>query len=205
MSSSIFKIYLVLLCLCFLAVVPANVWAYKAKVIKIADGDTVTVQKNNGDLVKVRLYGIDCPESDQAYGNAATRFTNKAVLNQTVEVKVINTDLYGRSVAIIKYNNTSLNAELVRNGYAWYYPQYCKSKNFCQQIERLEQNARSQNIGLWQDGNPVAPWNYRKGHVKEDNLLQKAERLAKDASRLVKAFKGLWRELKGLIKIITNE
>lgn len=208
MSSAIFKLNILLralLCCCLLTIIPANVWAYKAKVIKVADGDTITVQKSNGDLVKVRLYGIDCPESDQAYGNAAARFTNKAVLNQSVDVDVIDTDQYGRAVAIVKYGNTSLNAELARNGYAWYYPQYCKSKNFCQQIERLEQTARSQNTGLWQDANPIAPWSYRKGHEPEENIIQKAERLTNDASKIVKALKGLWREIKDLIKIIINE
>ena len=49
-------------------------YAFEGVVILIADGDTITVV-NNGKPEKIRLYGIDAPESKQAFGNEANNFT----------------------------------------------------------------------------------------------------------------------------------
>lgn len=48
---------------------------FHAKVIPIADGDTITVLNGANEQVKIRLNGIDCPEKAQAYGNKAAQFT----------------------------------------------------------------------------------------------------------------------------------
>ncbi|MGL5023235.1 MAG: thermonuclease family protein [Cetobacterium sp.] len=40
----------------------------KGKVIKVADGDTITILEENGDKTRVRFYGIDAPEKKQEYG-----------------------------------------------------------------------------------------------------------------------------------------
>ena len=45
-------------------------YAFEGIVILISDGDTITVV-NNGKPEKIRLYGIDTPESKQAFGNEA--------------------------------------------------------------------------------------------------------------------------------------
>jgi micrococcal nuclease len=44
------------------------------KVIKVADGDTLTIL-NGSKKTKIRLYGIDCPEKGQAFGKKAKKFT----------------------------------------------------------------------------------------------------------------------------------
>ena len=44
--------------------------AFEGKVILIVDGDTITVV-HNGKPEKIRLYGIDTPESKQAFGTGA--------------------------------------------------------------------------------------------------------------------------------------
>ena len=48
---------------------------FQAKVIHIADGDTITVLNDTNEQIKIRLNGIDCPEKAQAYGNKAKQFT----------------------------------------------------------------------------------------------------------------------------------
>ncbi|SFK15344.1 hypothetical protein SAMN04488082_11579 [Desulfomicrobium apsheronum] len=46
-------------------------WAWTGKVVGIADGDTITVLRDGHDQVKIRLYGIDAPESGQSFGKAS--------------------------------------------------------------------------------------------------------------------------------------
>jgi len=57
------------------------------KVIRIADGDTVTILDADNTQIKVRLYGIDCPESHQDFGTVARKFTTDHCFRKTVKWK----------------------------------------------------------------------------------------------------------------------
>ena len=71
-------------------------------------------------------------------------------------------DRYGRTVADIMVNEKSLSEELVKAGYAWVYPQYCKTP-VCKKWYQYEAEARAQKIGLWSHPNPIPPWDFRRG------------------------------------------
>jgi endonuclease YncB( thermonuclease family) len=133
----------------------------QGKVIKVADGDTITILNNHNQQTKIRLYGIDTPEKSQAYGKKAKKFTASLTAGKTVKVKVYDTDRYGRSVGVVFVGGTNVNEEIIRNGYAWQYRKYCKL-SFCSDWLRIEKQARDRGIGLWADNNPVAPWEYRR-------------------------------------------
>jgi endonuclease YncB( thermonuclease family) len=110
--------------------------------------------------VKVRLHGIDTPESKQAFGTRARQFTSELAFNQLVTVLVRDTDRYGRLVGeVILPDGRSLNQELVRAGYAWWYKQYAPKDTM---LEQLEAEARQAKSGLWADPHPIAPWEWRK-------------------------------------------
>jgi endonuclease YncB( thermonuclease family) len=47
---------------------------FTARVVRVTDGDTITVEAP-GHIVKVRLFGIDCPESKQDGGPRGLRRT----------------------------------------------------------------------------------------------------------------------------------
>ena len=70
----------------FLLSLPVTSEAWSGKVIGIADGDTITVLRDKKD-VRIRLYGIDCPEGGQAFSKRARQFTSKTVYRKVVEVK----------------------------------------------------------------------------------------------------------------------
>lgn len=57
-------------------------------------------------------------------------------------MKVMDTDRYGRSVAVVLVDGKSLNEELVKASYAWVYPQYCKIPS-CQKWYQYETEARA--------------------------------------------------------------
>ena len=136
---------------------PAFAWT--GKVTGVADGDTITVL-HDGKSEKIRLHGIDTPERQQAYGNKAKALTNSLVRGRTIEVMPQTVDRYGRTVALVYVDGQSLNELLIRNGYAWVYQKYCKD-SFCSEWSRLEELARSQKKGMWQDPHIVPPWEWR--------------------------------------------
>jgi endonuclease YncB( thermonuclease family) len=130
-------------------------------VIRVADGDTLTLFSRERDIEKIRLYGVDAPESGQPWGPEAGIFVSDLAMLQEVEIEALERDRYGRLVAVLRLpDGRSLNEELLRNGHAWVYRDYCRDLR-CLAWLALEGEARLQRRGLWADENPVAPWVWR--------------------------------------------
>ena len=145
-----------------LILLPSFSWAWSGEVVGITDGDTITVL-NSKTLkdVKISLYGIDCPEGEQPFSKKAKKFTSKLVYGRVVEVKVMDTDRYGRTVALVAVNRQILNEELLKAGYAWVYYQYCHEL-ICHTWADYQFAAKLDKRGLWRDPDPVPPWELRK-------------------------------------------
>ena len=128
---------------------------FKGECVGVSDGDTIKVLRD-GKEVKIRLFGIDCPEKTQAFGQRAKQFTSSLIFGKQVTVDIKDTDRYGRLVCKISIDSTDVNQAIVDAGFAWAYTQYSK-----EYVEN-ERRAREAKRGLWSDKNPTPPWNYRK-------------------------------------------
>ena len=64
------------------------------KVVGVSDGDTLTVLTDGRKRIKVRLEGIDAPETGQAFGNNAKQALSELVFGKTVRIVVSTTDDY---------------------------------------------------------------------------------------------------------------
>ena len=139
---------------------PSLADTYTGKVIGITDGDTLTVLKDNKQY-KIRLAEIDTPEKDQPYGNKAKQALSDFVFGKSVRIEVETTDRYGRTVGKVYLGDMDINAELVRNGYAWVYRRYAKDKI----LYDLETEARENQLGLWAlpEAQRIPPWEWRRG------------------------------------------
>jgi micrococcal nuclease len=127
------------------------------RVVGVTDGDTIKVLHAN-QSEPVRLLGVDAPEKRQAYGDRARRFTAELAFDRTVTVHAAGRDRYGRLLGeVVLPNGRSLNQELVRAGYAWWFRKYSRDIR----LARLEEEARQDRRGLWADAAPQAPWEYR--------------------------------------------
>ena len=123
----------------------------------MTDGDTLTVLRA-GHAATVRLQGVDAPEKRQAYGDRARRFVADVAFDQTVSVRTTGRDRNGRLLGeVVLPDGRSLNQELVRAGYAWWFRKYSRDIR----LARLEDEARQDRRGLWADDAPQAPWEYR--------------------------------------------
>ncbi len=142
----------------FLFASPALAEDFTGKVVGVTDGDTIRVLWDKEEI-KIRLEGIDCPESHQAFGTKAKQATSELAFGKTVTVQAKGKDRYGRTLGeIILPDGTNLNRELVRSGFAWWYKRYSKDES----LGRLEAEARAAKLGLWADPNPVPPWEWRQ-------------------------------------------
>ncbi len=130
-------------------------------VIGISDGDTLTA-KCDSDQVKVRLAEIDAPEKRQAFGIKSKEALSGMCFRRTAELRVVDHDRYGRTVARIKCDGVDANAEQVRLGMAWVYDKYVKDASLYQ----LQDGARAARRGLWADSTPIPPWEFRRRQSK---------------------------------------
>jgi endonuclease YncB( thermonuclease family) len=124
------------------------------KVVKIADGDTLTVLDETNTQHKIRLAGIDAPESKQPFGTKSRQNLGDKVFGKTVRVEVIDVDRYHREVGRIYLGDRFVNLEMVRDGFAWRYVRYDKAGEFTD----AKREAREKRLGLWTGPNPVPPW-----------------------------------------------
>jgi len=140
----------------------APAYDLSGRVVKVNDGDTITVLDANQKQHKVRLYGIDTPEYKQPYSRAATRTLAGLVQGEGVGVDVKDTDSYGRTVGVVYKGNLDVNLQMVKSGYAWWYEQHAP---FDDDLREAEESARMDKLGLWADPDPVPPWKWRRDHM----------------------------------------
>jgi micrococcal nuclease len=134
---------------------------FPGKVVGVSDGDTLTVLRADRTPVKVRLYGIDAPETGQDFGSRAKHAGSDLAFGKVVTVRPVDTDRYGRTVAeVILPDGRSLNREMVRQGMAWWFRKYAPADR---DLSALEAEARAAHRGLWGQPNPTPPWDWRRG------------------------------------------
>ena len=151
-----------LLSLLLLLFIPvfASAETFEGKVVGIADGDTITVLVAK-QPVKVRLAEIDTPERGQPWGSRAKQALSDKVYQELVEVRVVTTDRYGRTVGHVSLGNRHINREMIREGHAWAYRSYLEDETLLDD----EMHAKENRIGLWglSETQRVPPWDWRRG------------------------------------------
>ncbi|KAA8674916.1 nuclease (SNase) [Clostridium sp. HV4-5-A1G] len=136
----------------------------KATVTRHVDGDTVYVKLENGQTAKVRLIGVNTPESTtkhEQYGEQASDYTKSQLFGKTVylESDAGNTDTYGRLLRYVwlsppkEINESEIrakmfNAILAYNGYA---EQMTIQPNvkYADYFRKFCAEARENSRGLW--------------------------------------------------------
>jgi micrococcal nuclease len=141
------------------------------KVVKVTDGDTITVLVDR-QQVKIRLNAIDAPERSQDFGQRSKEALADLVFGKDVRIETHGKDRYGRTIGDVFVGSTFVNEKMVEDGWAWNYVKYSKSHR----LAELERQARAAKRGLWAGKSPVAPWIYRaeKAQKQRERKLQKA-------------------------------
>lgn len=134
------------------------------KAVAITDGDTFKLLTKDSLLIKVRLANIDCPEKKQPFSKKAKQFAADGIFNKTVTLYVLKKDRYQRYIANVIYGDSlNLSHELVKQGLAWHYVKYSKDTV----LQSLEDKAKLNKVGLWEDKNAIAPWTWRSNKKKK--------------------------------------
>jgi endonuclease YncB( thermonuclease family) len=128
------------------------------KVIKIIDGDTITVLSELDKQYKVRLAEIDAPEKTQPYGKNAKEELSNKIFQKKIKILWKEKDQYDRVIGQLYIGSRYINQEMVEEGWAWNYEKYSSNN----EIAKSQENAKTYKKGLWQSPNPIPPWKWRK-------------------------------------------
>ena len=91
---------------------PALVADFPARVVGISDGDTLVVLKADKTQVKIRLWGVDAPETGQDFGSRAKQAASELAFGKDVTIREVDKDCSGRTVAeVILPDGRSLGRE----------------------------------------------------------------------------------------------
>jgi endonuclease YncB( thermonuclease family) len=115
-------------------------------VSQIIDGDTIRL--SSGD--KVRLIGINTPETGQPYYGEATEKLKQLIGNSPVKLEKDedDKDQYGRLLRYVYVNDTHVNLEMVKCGMAIAY-EFQPNVKYSDDFEEAEQEAKSAKQGIW--------------------------------------------------------
>jgi micrococcal nuclease len=142
-------------------------------VVSVGDGDTFRAKTQSGQPITVRIACTDAPETRQVFGTEASqRLKQLLPIGSAIELKIGDTDRYGRTVAEAIASGQSVGLQLIREGYAVAYRQYLTGCD-AQAYLAAEEQARSQRLNFWSQDNPVMPWDFRRGKISTPQAASK--------------------------------
>ncbi|NLX14120.1 MAG: hypothetical protein GXY44_10775 [Phycisphaerales bacterium] len=149
--------------------------------VRVVDGDTliIDVPDGNKDHTRVRLWGVDTPETDKSprgagyFGAEASEFARRMVEGKPVRIVLVPArprDRYERLLAYVYLadSKTMLNEELLAQGYA--YADHRFDHPWKQHFADLEKTARSKKLGLWENVTPDQYPEWRKRYEEKRSV-----------------------------------
>jgi endonuclease YncB( thermonuclease family) len=152
------KRIIVSLFIALIAVSAAYAQRFPVKVIGVSDGDTFTVINRDNLQLKIRVYGIDAPEKNQAYGNKSKQALSALIFGKNIEIDVQSQEKWGRYVAkVYTPDGQDVALLMLQSGMAWHYTRFDQTPSYA----KAQETAKKAGKGLWADKSPVAPWDFR--------------------------------------------
>jgi endonuclease YncB( thermonuclease family) len=143
-------------------------------VVRVSEGDTIVVLDAGNAQYKIRLTGIDAPERGQAFGTRSRDHLSDLIAGKFVVVEYEKRDRYERILGKVLLSGNDMNLEQIRAGLAWHYKKYQNEQTTADKVaySDAEREARMAKRGLWQDANPMPPWEYRQGEWKQKKAME---------------------------------
>lgn len=144
----------------------------EGRVTRVVDGNTIVVNnQTTGQAVRVRLRGIDAPELRQSAGAESRRRLESLVGGAQVRVEFKFTDKYAQALGRVLKDGEDINLSQLAEGLAWFHTSLTNELGADERktYEAAEREARAARRGLWKEGAPVAPWEFRRANkISED-------------------------------------
>ena len=142
---------------------------FRAKVIGVMDGDTIEVLLYDRPF-RIRLLGIDAPESDQDFGSRSKQKLGELAFGKMIVGFTEDQDDYGRNLCLLAVDGIRVDYEMLREGLAWHYTHYSDDPIRA----ALESEAIADKRNLWSGKGQLPPWEYRR--LQQEALSTKSSK-----------------------------
>jgi endonuclease YncB( thermonuclease family) len=142
------------------------------EVTSVISGDTLFIKLENARKFPVKLQGIAAPEKKQPYASESRQKLTEKVMGKNVRVYFRFTDSLGRVLGKIIVKGEDIGLSQISYGHAWFYrtfPNELLDDDLSLYMEE-EAAAKKDQMGLWKDRSPVAPWTYRAVNKIQESL-----------------------------------
>lgn len=116
--------------------------------MKVTDGDSLTVSVG-GEQIRVRLMGINAPETDECFGSQSTASLAEMVTGRPVRLVTLDLDQYGRTLAYLVTPEGVANLAQVERGMAIV---FSDAGPLAGQLFQAETRAQIAGLGWWERG-----------------------------------------------------
>jgi len=143
-------------------------------VTKVSDGDTIQVVTPEQTKLKIRLYGIDAPETPkinrqsgqvhqpgQPFSEESWKALKDKIMGKQVKLEILDIDKYRRMVCMVWLDGRNINLEMVREGFAEAFIEYLKPP-YKSEFMKAEQEARAGGKNIWSLLEHERPREFRK-------------------------------------------
>ena len=137
-------------------------------VTKVFSGDTLQVTDETGRHHRIRLIGIDAPNTRQTYAQYSTRHLMASSLDKPVQVLWEHKDRKGMILGSVRINGGSVNLSQIEHGCAWFYPAHAQylDDTVLTYYQDAQAKAKKYRLGLWFEDKPTEPWLFHAKPVK---------------------------------------
>lgn len=154
---------LILILILVVSFASAKTVTHTGTVTRVIDGDTLDLSTPNG-TIRVRLHGIDAPESRQPHGKKSRQYLRDLIHGKTITVISSSKDRHNRVVGKVLFKTESgrtvnVNELMVAEGNAWWSKAYAPNDSV---LRNAQKHAYANRMGLWYHPSPIAPWLWRK-------------------------------------------
>jgi endonuclease YncB( thermonuclease family)/thiol-disulfide isomerase/thioredoxin len=140
-------------------------------VSEVRNGKSLIAVSANRKL-EVLLEGVDAPEPGQEYSDIARQHLADLVLGKEIHIDYASIRVGGGLIARVFCKDMDVGLQIIRDGVAWYDR---KSENTLTEMERRiyaesEDAARNERRGMWENGSPMPPWEWRRVQTASANI-----------------------------------
>lgn len=134
------------------------------KVVTYSSGTAFAILDSGEKLRRIKLSGVDAPERRQRFASESRQLASQWLGTKPIDIAVDGTDKDARVTGRVVVDGRDVALALIEAGLAWCDPG--DDKLLAEQTRAAYRTAcdqaKAQRRGLWQDANPVPPWEYRK-------------------------------------------
>lgn len=142
-------------------------------IVGIPDGDTVTAKCPDATM-KIRLAEIDAPEKKQPFGTKSKQSLSDLCFQTNAKIQPLSRDRYQRTIAKVSCGSVDAGTFQISHGMAWVYDRYVGDRR----LYDVQETAKNRHLGVWSEGNPVPPWEWRKAKRNANSSKQSGKFLS---------------------------